>query len=325
MLLAMAVLSGFCCTWMMRKLALRTGTLNHPNPIVQDHRVAVPYLGGIGVLLGTVIPLFLLRPAGERVLVIVGFAAFSLLGLFDDLAPLNPLAKFSGQVLVAVVISALWMLGSTGLLRDIPRLSPVAIALGALWLLVNVNALNFVDVCDGVAASVAAVILLCWGLFATTFASAQYVAAGGACLGFLWWNKPPAKIYLGDCGAMGLGFLLGVAAIDGYASLPAGPFRLLAPILCTAVPLFELVFITVVRIRKGLPWWRGSPDHFALRLQRAGLRKSTIDLLAAGFSILFWFCGMTLPRLPMAAAAILCVFLLTGVALCWKLLLPWEP
>jgi hypothetical protein len=89
-------------------------------------------------------------------------------------------------------------------------------------------------------------------------------------------------------GAQALGFLMGFAALDYFVSQPCSGTRFVTPILGTAVPLFELVFITVVRVRKGLPWWKGSPDHFALRLQRAGLSKSMIDLLAAGLIGLLW-------------------------------------
>jgi UDP-GlcNAc:undecaprenyl-phosphate GlcNAc-1-phosphate transferase len=123
---------------------------------------------------------------------------------------------------------------------------------------------------------------------------------------------------------LALGFLMGVAALDGFVALPNTTFRVVIPILCTAVPLFELVFITSVRARKGLPWWKGSPDHFALRLQRAGLSKSLIDILATGLSVALWFCGMALARMPGLSGLLFLVSMLTGLAVCWRLLLLWE-
>ncbi|HZD32086.1 MAG TPA: hypothetical protein VE779_10550, partial [Candidatus Angelobacter sp.] len=105
---------------------------------------------------------------------------------------------------------------------------------------------------------------------------------------------------------------------------PGSGVRVLAPILCTGVPLFELLFITVARIRKGMPWWKGSPDHFALRLQHAGLRKASIDLLAAGLTAVLWVSGAAMARLSALPALLLLAVVLTGMAVCWRLLLSWE-
>jgi UDP-GlcNAc:undecaprenyl-phosphate GlcNAc-1-phosphate transferase len=194
-----------------------------------------------------------------------------------------------------------------------------------LWLVAVANALNFLDVCDGLAASIAFINLLCWGWFVQSSSSVIYLAVAGACVGFLWWNKPPARIYLGDCGSLSLGFLLAVAALQGALVLPPTRIRPFTPILFTAVPLFELAFITTVRLQKGLPWWRGSPDHFSLRLQQAGWKKYQIDLGAVCASAAMWASGWIIGSAPPHYAVLLLALLVTLAGICWRILLQWEP
>jgi UDP-GlcNAc:undecaprenyl-phosphate GlcNAc-1-phosphate transferase len=325
-LLIAAVFGGFVGTWAIRRLALRLGILSFPNNVVHEIRPPVPYLGGIGVLLGALVALLLVgRSEPIRLTVIAGFVAFILLGLLDDLVELRWWTKLAGQFAIAGVATVAGFLrGHPGMYWRITGWTPLDAVASCVWLVTVVNAVNLIDVSDGLAASVCAINLLCWGLFAQSASSSTYLAVAGACLGFLWWNKPPARIYLGDCGSQALGFLLGVAALDGFLYLPGSELRILTPILCTGVPLFELVFLVVVRVRKGLPWWRGSPDHFALRLQLAGLKKSQISFLAAWAAFGLWVSGMILARATTRNELLYLLFLLVGLGICWKGLLVWE-
>jgi len=325
-LLIAAVVAGFLGTWAARRLALRLRILSYPNKVVHDVRPPVPYLGGIGVLLGALVALTLAgRGEPIRLTVIAGFVAFILLGLLDDVVELRWWTKLAGQFAIAGMATVAGFLrGHPGMYWRITGWTPLDALVSCVWLVTAVNAVNLIDVSDGLAASVCAVNLLCWGLFAQSASSSTYLAVGGACLGFLWWNRPPARIYLGDCGSQALGFLLGVAALDGFLYLPGSGLRILTPILCTGVPLYELLFLVVVRVRKGLPWWRGSPDHFSLRLQQAGLRKSQINVLAAWASLGFWISGMIMARATKQYGVLYLLFLLVGLGISWKLLLVWE-
>jgi UDP-GlcNAc:undecaprenyl-phosphate/decaprenyl-phosphate GlcNAc-1-phosphate transferase len=325
-LLIAAVFCGFLGTWAVRRVAIRLGVLSYPNQVVREIRPPVPYLGGIGVLLGASVALILFgRGEPIRLTVFAGFVAFILLGLIDDLVEMRWWTKLSAQFAIAGVATVAGFLrGHPGMYWQITGWTPLDAVVSCVWLVTVVNAVNLIDVSDGLAASICAVVLMCWGLFAESASSSTYLAVAGACLGFLWWNWPSARIYLGDCGSQALGFLLGVAALDGFLYLPASKLRILVPILCTGVPLFELIFLTVVRIRKGLPWWRGSPDHFALRLQQAGLKKSQIALLAAWAAFGLWVSGMMIARATTPNGVLYLVFLLVGMGICWKTLLTWE-
>jgi UDP-GlcNAc:undecaprenyl-phosphate GlcNAc-1-phosphate transferase len=325
-LLVVATLGGFAATWAVRLVALRLRILSYPNKVVRDIRPPVPYLGGLGVLIGALVALALVgRDEPIRLTVIAGFVAFIILGLIDDLVELRWWTKLTGQFGIAIIATiAGFLRGHPGMYWRLTGYTPLDAIISCVWLVTLVNAVNLIDVSDGLAASVCAVDLLCWGLFAQSASSSTYLAVAGACLGFLWWNRAPARIYLGDCGSQALGFLLGVAALDGFLYLPGSQLRILTPLLSVGVPLFELVFLVVVRVRKGLPWWKGSPDHFALRLQHAGLTKSQIAFLAAWASFGLWISGMIVARVTMRNGILYLVFLVIGLAISWRLLLAYE-
>jgi UDP-GlcNAc:undecaprenyl-phosphate/decaprenyl-phosphate GlcNAc-1-phosphate transferase len=323
--LAVGAFGGFAATWLMRQLALEFGIVSHPNPIARDYRGSVPYLGGPGIAIGAALALYLAPGADPHLRwpVVGGFIAFALLGLVDDLSPLQPLPKFLAQFAICAIVN---LLHPTWSLWKITGWVWVDLFGASLWLVMIVNAVNFVDVCDGLAASVALTTLLCWVWVAPSGPATLYCSVAGALSGFLWWNKPPARIFMGDSGSLALGYLLGVAALDQFAEPPMRPLplRLLALLFFAGVPLFELVFITTMRIRKGIPWWRGSPDHFALRLQHAGVSKERVDLLAATATIILWFSGFVLVRASSMKALAVLLLVIAGLTACWKRLLKWE-
>ena len=325
-MLLVAALGGFAATWAVRRLAIHLGVLSYPNKVVRDNRPPVPYLGGLGVLFGALVALALVgRGDPIRLTVIAGFVAFIILGLIDDLVELRWWTKLAGQFGIAIVATVAGFLrGHPGMYWRLTGYTPLDAVISCVWLVTLVNAVNLIDVSDGLAASVCAVDLLCWGLFAQSASSSTYLAVAGACLGFLWWNRPPARIYLGDCGSQALGFLLGVAALDGFLYLPGSELRILTPILSAGVPLFELVFLIVVRLRKGVPWWKGSPDHFALRLQQAGLTKSQVAFLAAWASFGLWISGMIFARATTRNEMLYLLFLVGAMGIGWRMLLAYE-
>ncbi|MCI5157391.1 MAG: undecaprenyl/decaprenyl-phosphate alpha-N-acetylglucosaminyl 1-phosphate transferase [Candidatus Electrothrix sp. AUS1_2] len=266
----LAMLSGFVATWVMRNVARRLNIVNHPNPIVPQHQVAVAYLGGVGIALGaagTILIQQLVSAAPQLVFpqaasVLTGAVFFLILGVADDLRAFKPSTKFLLQCVVAIGTVL------TGLTLPLTGVSIIDWAITAVWMLTLVNAVNFTDVCDGLVGGLSAIAFFSLAVLNPS-SYTVWLALSGACLGFLVWNSPPASIFLGDAGTHFAGFLLAVGTIQLIQNHMLWPGRGSA-LLVASVPLFELIFITAVRIRKGLPWWRGSPDHFSLRLQAAG-------------------------------------------------------
>jgi len=314
-------------TWIARAVALRLGIVDHPNSIIPQHTRPVAYLGGVGILAGLLAGL----PAGWVLLrwcgipfpgeylvswrIILFAAGFVVLGLVDDLTRMRAEWKLVGQ-LVLVTLAA-----SLGIRRPLTGIRPVDIALSAFWILLLVNAFNVTDVCDGLVGGIAVVAFLFLGWYGDS--RVLPVAAAGACAGFLWFNAPPATIFLGDAGSHLLGFLAAVLTLSMGNGQPVWPYAAQVTLIL-GVPLFEVAFLIAVRARKGLPWWRGSPDHFSLRLQAAGLNRLKTDLIAWAASAVLCAAALGLGATGGWAQGLLLGAVVVGLAVCWRALLHWD-
>ena len=321
-----AIVGGVVGTWLMRGIARRLGIVNHPNPIVPQHRRAVAYLGGVGVMLGiaaavgatlVVSPTFeALRHTGPLSAWALGAVAFLVLGIADDLRAFSPGPKFALQLVIATVAALL------GVRCPFTSFMPVNLTLSVLLILTAVNAFNLTDVCDGLLGSLCVVMFMFIGLLRPEVMPVA-AAVAGACAGFLLLNAPPASIFLGDAGSHLLGFLAAALLLSGPEAGGRWPYSAQAA-LVLGVPLFELSFLIIVRRRKGLAWWRGSPDHFALRLQAAGFSRGQTDLIACSAAFLLGLCAIGLRDSSQAARVAILAGVMLALGICWRALLKWE-
>jgi UDP-GlcNAc:undecaprenyl-phosphate GlcNAc-1-phosphate transferase len=299
-------------TPLMRLIAKQTGFMSRPNPIVAQHRREIAYLGGVAVAIGTAAGAAVAGAFGTplgSVTLILG-VAFLALGTIDDLRALPPAPKFLCQALVAgIAVHA----GIRGAPTGITGLDA---ALSWLWICTLVNAFNFVDVCDGLLSSVVLVALVVLSV-ACPGQSHLALPCAGACIGFLLFNWPPATIFLGDAGSHFLGFLAAATSLLGVGH-DGQPLNWLAIVLMFSVPLFELVFITAVRIRLRIPWWRGSPDHFALRMQAAGWSRPGLIGAAAGTNLLVAGAAVACAPSGMGTLSMLLALTVAGSAFVWR-------
>ena len=262
----------------------------------------------IGTAAGAVITDTIGTPLGGVTLMFS--LAFLALGTIDDLRALPPAPKFLCQALAAgIAVHA----GIRGSFTGIAGVDAVA---SWLWICTLVNAFNFVDVCDGLLSSIVVVALLALAVACPSQSHLAYACAG-SCIGFLLFNWPPATIFLGDAGSHFLGFVAAAVSLLSVGH-DGQPLSWLAMMLVFAVPLFELVFITAIRIRLRIPWWRGSPDHFALRMQAAGWSRPSLIGAAAGSNLLV--AGAAMACAPMGTEALSAVLALTigCSALFWR-------
>ena len=291
----LAAVLGAALTPVAIRAAWATGFLDRPNTALKTQRQPVAYMGGLAVALAFVLALFAVKawllpttdqgvwPAGLHVLRGVyaislgGFIAL-VLGLLDDKHALSPKAKLIGQLLGAVVLV---LCGLRVRFINEPALS---IAVTILWVVTVTNALNFVDIMDGLAASVGLVASLAFMAFALNSGrpndALAAAALGGACLGFLPYNFQPARIYLGDAGSHFLGFVVSAISLNlGYSH--QNELAVFSPLAILALPLFDLLLMIVIRTRKGIPPWKGSPDHVPLRLRALGWGVKRVVLTLA--------------------------------------------
>ncbi len=255
------ILTGFC-RWLARKIHF----VNKPNKIVVQHTESVAYLGGLAVFLSFLLSHFILDSiASVDVCYLLGAGLFMVLGLVDDAIEFKPLHKFILQLGVAYGVVGL------GLHFEFTGSDILDYLISGFWILILVNAYNLIDVCDGLAAGVGMIGLIIMGGFIQLPLSALILAA--SILGFLFFNRPNASIYLGDSGSHLLGFSIAYFQLTsiGFGDLPLLSF--LPFVFVSLLPLYELFFLIIIRKSKGLKWWHGSPDHLALRLQKMGWSK----------------------------------------------------
>jgi UDP-GlcNAc:undecaprenyl-phosphate GlcNAc-1-phosphate transferase len=315
LLLAWATGAGALCTTLVRRLAILTGFVARPNPLVPQHTQTVAYMGGVGIALAFALGYaawpFLAGGMPTRELALLWPAlAFTLLGVVDDLLELRPLVKLGWQILLAGCAVAVGVHAAPGA----PGI--VSALLAMVWIVTLVNAVNLTDVCDGLVGGLAVIGFVTTALLEPSLAMPALLAAG-ACLGFLLLNAPPARIFMGDAGSHLLGFLFAAMALimvrqQGAQSIPAA-------LLITGVFLFELALLIVIRRRKGIPWWRGSPDHFSLRLQAAGCNRWQTDLIAWTVAALLALFALSWTRLSGAMQWVGMTIVVTGMlaAGCW--------
>lgn len=273
----LATALGLFFTPRMRKAAERFGIVDKPDGRLKTQRAPVAYLGGLAIYLAFLATLGVMVDFEQRVLgLLLASTLVLLLGLVDDLEAQTPSVKFAGQILAVFVLMKAGIRIQITWLEGVPYLAE---AVTLLWIVGITNAFNIIDVMDGLAAGTAGVALLGLGAMAWwngDIAIASFtLSLAGAAFGFLRLNVHPARIYLGDAGSMLLGFL--VAALATQASwAKLSPYAVAAPIVLLAVPIFDTALVSFHRLKRGSSPFRGSPDHFAVRLRRNGFSARVV-------------------------------------------------
>jgi UDP-GlcNAc:undecaprenyl-phosphate/decaprenyl-phosphate GlcNAc-1-phosphate transferase len=277
--------------------AERYGIVDHPNNPLKQHKKPVAYLGGLVIFIGFVLGLAVTTQFDQRVLgLLLATSLVVSVGLIDDLGTLIPRDKFLGQILAALILV------KSGIQIDIAGLPfPVAEFLSVFWMVTCMNAFNIVDVSDGLATSAAIVSSLGIALLALIsedmLTTTVAVCLLGSSAGFLYFNKAPARMYLGDTGSMMLGTLLGGLILVGNYSGSNELAAFIAPLCLLAIPLFDLGLVILARLMARKPIYYGSTDHFAVRLKAAGWSSNKVVVGAASFGLIMMAAGIFLSRL----------------------------
>ncbi len=256
-------------------LAQRLQFVDHPDGVIKTHRYAVPYLGGVGVYGGFLFSLIIMTSFDFRIfLLVVGATLLLLLGLIDDLVVLKPYQKFLGQCIVSLLL-----LKAGFYLKHHVFYNIWNVPLSLLWTLSIINAFNLVDVMDGLATLIAicatiTFMIIAWYLH-HYLVFMVLTAFLGALAAFFWYNKPPARIYLGDAGSLFLGgFLAVVPFLFDWGT--HNIYGFLTPLIILAIPLLEIFSLIIIRSYKGIPFYKGSADHFSSYLLAQGWHKEAV-------------------------------------------------
>jgi UDP-GlcNAc:undecaprenyl-phosphate GlcNAc-1-phosphate transferase len=280
-------------TWPVRALAIRLGAMDAPNVARKTQPEPVPYLGGVAIALGITVTTLLALFVSDSSKVNIGIAlstlcpavALGIVGLVDDFKSLMPWPRLVIQTTVGFFVSAYLAIYGTRSLTFGNDLLDFFVTV--VWVVGICNAINFFDNLDGAASGSVAVISA--GLFIVSFLQGQEMVAAlslvivGATIGFLIWNKSPAKIYMGDAGSLFLGVLVSVLTIR----LDPDPLpqwkSLFLPVILLAIPLLDTSVAVISRLKRGISPFTGGRDHLSHRLLRAGLsrRVAAISLWSA--------------------------------------------
>jgi len=269
LLIILTMPASFFFTKFTILISNRIGFVNHPNPIIETHKNPTAYGGGIAI--GLTFIIFLLVQSinfeGSLIFILV-LLPIIIIGLLDDLFNYSPLKKLSFQIIASLPFLFFYITTSV----------PLFIVF-LFFILIAQNAWNLVDVMDGLVAAISSIVFISAGIIllqvnGMEFYSALSFAIACSLLGFRFLNKSPAKIFLGEAGSLLLGSLFAFIIISVYlVDKIIAVFSLLLGI----IPLFELLFLIIVRTKKGIPFYRGSPDHFALRMLNNGLSVKDIN------------------------------------------------
>jgi UDP-GlcNAc:undecaprenyl-phosphate GlcNAc-1-phosphate transferase len=300
-------------TWPVRALAIRLGAMDAPNMARKTQAEPVPYLGGVAIALG--ISLITLGAvfvgadnfAGENndqlkdlaLTVLLPALVLGAMGLFDDLRSLSPWPRLIVQTVVGTIVAFVIVENGTigtpfGNGDATDSGSWINTAVTIFWIVGICNSINFFDNLDGAASGAVAIAAL--GVFVIAFdrgqelVSALSIVTAGATIGFLMWNKSPAKIYMGDAGALFLGIIISVATIRLNPGITPTWQSLAIPVMLLAVPLLDTCVAVFSRLARGLSPLTGGKDHLSHRLVRGGLtrRMAAISLWSvSGVAALF--------------------------------------
>jgi UDP-GlcNAc:undecaprenyl-phosphate GlcNAc-1-phosphate transferase len=264
-----ALLLAMVTTPLAKRAAFRFGIIDKPNPRKQ-HSVPTPLLGGAAIFAAVILALVILGDpfyVSQVVGIFLGATLMSFMGLWDDRRSLSPWVKLVGQFAAAGILIL------TDVKIELFPWEPLNYLATALWVVGITNAFNLLDNMDGLSGGVSAIAALFFLLFAAM--SNQYLvgalaaAVVGACIGFLFYNLNPASIFMGDTGALFLGFTLAALAIKLRFPENSVFVTWMVPPIVLAVPIFDTSLVIVSRLRRRLnPLTTPGKDHLSHRLAR---------------------------------------------------------
>lgn len=331
-LFAVAALFTIALVPLARRIAVRFDAIDYPSAR-RVNMLPVPRLGGIAMFGGAIAALVALQGGimflgwpnpfvshdGMEVNylgVAIGVVFMFLVGAVDDVVDLNPKLKMGGQVVAACIVA-----GSGVLLSSIHNpigegyieFGWVAYPLTVFYLVAFANIINLIDGLDGLAAGITGISAITIFTFAVLTHRPDAAVFGiiliGICAGFLKWNFFPASIFMGDSGALLLGFSLGIISL--FATARSALFvSLLVPILAAGVPILDTLFAIIRRKREHRPIDQADKGHIHHRLMRAGFSQRATVLIMWAWTAMLAICAVVVTeaenpiRIPILAVAI---------------------
>ena len=282
-----ALLCAFAVSFLMcplvKSFAYKIGAIDVPKDNRRMHKKPVPRLGGLAIFLGFIVSMLLFVKVDHQLQgILLGASIIVVLGVVDDMSPLRAYFKFCVQIFAALVAVfhgvVIQTLSNPNVFAESPYwdLGWLSIPITVLWIVGITNAVNLIDGLDGLAcgvSTISAISMLVIALLVSESDVALVMAAlVGACLGFMPYNKNPAKMFMGDTGSTFLGYILATISIQGLFKYYA-IVSFAVPFLILGLPMFDTLFAIIRRLAHGQNPMAPDRGHIHHRLIDMGLNQ----------------------------------------------------
>ena len=316
MIVGFALSLGF--TPISRQIAMRFGIVDKPNEARKTHTDHKPMMGGLAIYVALTLSVLLFSPAQhiqELVAIISGAGLLALVGLIDDRYQLSWRVRFGMQFIAAIVLIVF------GIQIRLFGIQWLDIPITLVWVVALTNATNFLDNMDGLTAGLSAIAAAWFLLIAVTqgqvLVSMLAAAILGSAVGFLAYNFAPSNTFMGDMGALPLGFLLATLAIKlNFSGTPLSVTWMI-PLLVIALPIFDINLVVWTRLSEGRSPTEAGRDHTSHRIQSLGFNARQTLFILYGMCLLFGGLGYIVSAVPANSALVVGTVSLIVLFLLW--------
>jgi UDP-GlcNAc:undecaprenyl-phosphate/decaprenyl-phosphate GlcNAc-1-phosphate transferase len=290
--LVISFFAAILLTPIVKMLAYKIGATDKPNQRKVHSRI-MPRLGGLAIFLGFMIGIYYFKPIGEfHTPIVIGSIIIILTGLLDDVKDISPKVKLAGQVAAAAVVVIYGGLKVEfinlpfGGIIDFGYLS---IPFTMIWIIGITNAINLIDGLDGLAGGVSSIALLSIAgmsvVMGNHYVTVIALIVAASTIGFLFYNFYPAKIFMGDTGALFLGYIISVLSLLGYKNVTF--ISLVIPVIILGVPISDTFFAIVRRLVNKQPISKPDKSHLHHCLLKTGFSHRQAVLLIYAMAAIF--------------------------------------
>lgn len=289
-----ALIISFILTPPARRLAFKVGALDIPKDPRKIHKKPMPYFGGLAIYISIMSCMFVYLPHTKtNISVMIGATVLVCAGIIDDMYDMNAKVKLLIQIIAAGIAVyggvKIHFISNPLSKTGISLLSNLTVPITLFWIVGITNTINFIDGLDGLASGVASIaattLLFTAALAGYDFIVMQCAIIAGASLGFLPFNFNPAKIFMGDTGALLLGYMLAVSSVSGMVKGVAA-VALVVPVFALGLPIFDTTFAIIRRYLNKKPIMTADKDHLHHKLMRIGLNQRQTVLIMYFISML---------------------------------------
>lgn len=315
-----AFIASVLLTPLVKKLAYRVGAVDRPNQR-KVHAKIMPRLGGLAIFLAFLIGVLIYRPENQAIIpIIIASFIIILTGVLDDMLEISAKAKFLGQTIAAAIVIFFGdiTIASINLpFGGVLDFGYLSIPLTLIWIVGITNAINLIDGLDGLAAGVSTIALFTLSAMAFImndgFVLMMALILAASSLGFLFYNFHPAKIFMGDTGALFLGFIISVLALLGFKNVTF--VSLVIPVIMLGVPISDTFFAIVRRLLNKQPPFQPDKSHLHHRLISIGFTHKQTVTIIYGLAAMFGLAAIIFSMAKVWGAILLAVVLLLVIEL----------